>query len=114
MEATCDRKPRKETVSPTCSNALELDLNKSPDGGQNAGDILLGPLICALPAGLSNDPSDEKNLGLDNSPEEGESGAAMLPPYSGEPTTRNRSRDCPKLSRWKECHPDPVLVPHYQ
>lgn len=79
MEATCDRKSRKETLSPSFSNSLELDLNKSPDGGQNAGDNLLGPLICALPTGLGNDPSYGKNLGLDNSPEEGESGAATLP-----------------------------------
>lgn len=57
MEATCDRKSRKETVSPSFSNSLEQDLNKSPDGGQNAGDNLLGPLICALPIGLGNDPS---------------------------------------------------------
>lgn len=47
MEAACDRKPRKETVGPSFSNALELDLNKSPDlGGQNAGDSLLGHLVC--------------------------------------------------------------------
>lgn len=47
MEAACDRKPSKETVDPSFSNALELDLNKSPDlGGQNAGDSLLGHLVC--------------------------------------------------------------------
>lgn len=33
MEAACDRKPRKKTVGPSFSNALELDLNKSPDLG---------------------------------------------------------------------------------
>lgn len=33
MEATWDRKSRKETVGPSFSNALELDLNDSPDLG---------------------------------------------------------------------------------
>lgn len=64
MEATWDRKPRKETVGPSFSNALELDLNESPDlGGQNAGDSLLGHLVCALPAGLSNDSSYREKRG---------------------------------------------------